>query len=132
MSTETANETTEENTANETEEENNPQVNSYLRRWGMLSWAILAGFIIAIFGGFRGSTAGVGVSPRLLALLGLTLIWHGVRGIAGEPKRLFLFGIPAYLFAILLAFYFTVPVNLLIAGAGVLGLYFAWKAYRIS
>lgn len=103
---------------------------AYLRRWGIASWAIIVGFGLGIFLGFGDSSANLQMDPRLLAAIALTLIWHGARGIAGETKRLYLFGVPAYLISILLAFYLTMPVNLLIAATGVLGLYFAWKAYQ--
>lgn len=102
----------------------------YLRRWGIASWAMIVGFALGIFLGFGDSSVNLQMDPRLLAAIALTLVWHGARGIAGETKRLYLFGLPAYLISILLAFYLTVPVNLLIAATGVLGLYFAWKAYQ--
>ena len=103
---------------------------AHLKKWGISSWIIIVGFGLGIFLGFGNSSANLQMDPRLLAAIGLTLIWHGARGIAGETKRLYLFGIPAYLISILLAFYLTIPVNLLIAATGVLGLYFAWKAYQ--
>lgn len=105
---------------------------TYIRRWSIVSWALLIGFAAAIYLGFTDASAHLQVDPRILALFGLALLWHGTSGVIGIPKRMYFVGVPTYLFAILLTFYFTSPANLILAFMGVLGLYFGWKAYQIS
>lgn len=103
---------------------------NYLRIWGLLSWAIFVMFALAIFFGFTDSSAHLRVDVRLLAAFALALLWHGARGVSGEAKRMYLFGIPAYVFTLILSSYLTLPANLLIMFASLLGLYFAWNGYH--